>query len=152
MAAPTADNGTEEHSGMSDPCFSNTEQGRISLDRRSYKVVFFGVLWLLLLDIPTARSAYNLSGIPQCARSSLELAQLSATEDVGPCVLYDIDPPTNVLAQNSAKITMIQVTPSSCNDHRDGMVTGVRALNEDNMEKGVAIGYNEDHHVSGIPH
>lgn len=146
---------------MNDPRNStcSAEQGGIALNRRSTeptggrsgnKIVFFGVLWLLL-EIATAQSAYNLSGIPQCTQTSLELAQLSATEDVGSCVLYDIDPPTSV-AHKSAKITMIQVTPSSCNDHRDGMVTGVRALNEDNKEKGVAIGYNEDHHVSGIPH
>jgi hypothetical protein len=38
-------------------------------------------------------------------------------------------------------ISMVQVTPSSCNNHRDGAVTGVKALNSDNNHQGIAIGY-----------
>mmetsp|Transcript_42994 Transcript_42994/g.103963 ORF Transcript_42994/g.103963 Transcript_42994/m.103963 type:complete len:1227 (+) Transcript_42994:445-4125(+) len=39
------------------------------------------------------------------------------------------------------EIPIVQVTPSGCNNHRDGAMTGVEILNADNDNRGVAIGY-----------
>jgi hypothetical protein len=48
---------------------------------------------------------------------------------------------------SSPLITVIQVTPHQCSNHRDGAPTAVDLLNSQNDGRGPAIGYRKDHYV-----
>lgn len=50
-------------------------------------------------------------------------------------------------SNNPSEVTLVQVTPSLCNNHRDGAATAVRLMNAKDNDKGIAIGYNHDHFV-----
>lgn len=108
---------------------------------------------LILLEqtFGQTNTTYILNGLPRCTQSSLELSRLGTDDSLDPCILYDVDPVmSNNTFQRSTKITLIQVTPASCGNHRDGAVTGVRILNADNDNRGVGIGFNEDYFVSSV--
>jgi hypothetical protein len=47
---------------------------------------------------------------------------------------------------STSEITLVQITPSNCNNHRDGAVTAVKLLNANNDGNGTSIGYNRDKH------
>jgi hypothetical protein len=94
---------------------------------------------------------YSYPDLPTCSLSTLEMAKLGPDDSLEPCIVYDIHPNQNALfvpTNRTFVIPIVQVTPSNCGDHRDGAVTGVRSMNDDNHGKGVAIGFQEDHYVT----
>lgn len=102
------------------------------------------LLFILGAGLVKAQSnAYEISDLPRCTLTSLELTQLGPDDPLEPCILYDEGEDT------SSTVTMVQVTPSSCHVHRDGVVTGVRKLNDDNEGQGVFIGYSANYTVGG---
>lgn len=96
----------------------------------------------------------QISGLSKCSQTSLELWGLGPNDPLEPCILYDIGASaTGSVGENPARsttVTLVQVTPSRCHDHRDGVVTGVIKLNEANEGRGIAIGHFKDFHVSSI--
>ena len=111
------------------------------------------------------RGSRSLQSIPRCDLSSKELSELNHTTRIGPCTLYDIDPIAGAFSNSSnssnssgdntapfgnttSVLTLVQVTPHYCRDHRDGTVAGVEHLNADNGGRGLQVGYFKDHHVS----
>jgi hypothetical protein len=113
----------------------------------------------LILQVSLAQTTtnnatnYTYSELPQCALDSKDLAVLGPTDELEPCVLSVILPfqwqenPDDPFETHSI-IPMVQVTPSGCNNHRDGSITAVESLNGDNNGKGVGIGFNQTHYVS----
>eukprot|EP00816_Leptocylindrus_hargravesii_P002606 CAMPEP_0196809070 /NCGR_PEP_ID=MMETSP1362-20130617/9032_1 /TAXON_ID=163516 /ORGANISM="Leptocylindrus danicus, Strain CCMP1856" /LENGTH=909 /DNA_ID=CAMNT_0042183635 /DNA_START=103 /DNA_END=2832 /DNA_ORIENTATION=- len=81
-----------------------------------------------------------------CNTTSLELKNLDHLPLPQPCVLYD-ERPNAAIGENTFEVTMVQVTPTICTDHRDGPVTAVQKMNEDSDGAGVKIGFYEDHFV-----
>jgi len=100
---------------------------------------------------PTILAQHNFTytSLQKCALSSWELNKQGSKDAVEPCILYDIESKdsSNVPGHESSVITIVQVTPSSCFNHRDGAVTGVQKMNSDNDGKGIVIGFNNDHYV-----
>ena len=94
-------------------------------------------------------------------RDSSQLFNLNHTSTIPPCVLYDVDP-TQIISNSTNNnsntttttntttffLTIVQVTPTTCREHRDGSFAAVELLNNDNEGRGVRIGFLEDHHVS----
>lgn len=72
-----------------------------------------------------------------------------------PCIAWDVGPNTNTNSNESMStvsvsspiVTVIQVTPPQCANHRDGAPTAVELLNSQNDGRGPAIGYKKDHYV-----
>ena len=104
--------------------------------RQQRRVSTLSSLWMLALFLilnasllPLVQSQTPLLPIqqagsslpPPCSLTSLELSQLDENDDVEPCLLYDIAPESD---SSSITIPIVQVTPSSCNEHRDGSVLG----------------------------
>jgi hypothetical protein len=139
----------------------------------------FLMLMLLLsgLSIYSAQTEtlknYTYQDLKPCLMPSPQLGELGPDDDMEPCVIYEVFPtffedelqyqilqpkgPIYGTYGDTSVISMVQVTPSNCFNHRDGVPTGVKLLNQDNNGKGVAIGfssYNNDqssdttsHHV-----
>jgi hypothetical protein len=109
------------------------------------------LLLVLLLQRIVAQSLegiYDYNTLEACTLTSLELSLLLGSSDPMDqgCILYDEKP--SIPSDTAALITMIQVSPSSCKEQRDGALIATRMLNEDNGGKGVAVGFFEDHYVS----
>ncbi|KAL3913849.1 MAG: hypothetical protein SGILL_006329 [Bacillariaceae sp.] len=85
---------------------------------------------------------YTFQELQPCPLSSFELAGLGPNDDLEPCIIFDEKPPSNNNTKTSI-IPIVQVTPHYCNNHRDGVVTGVQFINQDNAGRGVAIGYTD---------
>lgn len=100
---------------------------------------------------------YTYQDLKPCLLSSFELGALGPDDNLEPCIIFE-ELPTflqNVLQDQrlqpkepiygsyngTSVISMVQVTPSNCFNHRDGAPTGVRFLNRDNDGKGVAVGF-----------
>jgi len=49
----------------------------------------------------------------------------------------------DVLGEEAQVVTLVQVTPTNCGDHRDGAKTAVDVMNEMNAGKGIAVGFGE---------
>ena len=96
---------------------------------------------LLLASLSITQSvSYN--DLQPCTLSTHELE--SHDEPLRPCIAwYLAPPPTNA----SSLVTVIQVTPLQCANHRDGAPAAVELLNSENDDRGAAIGYNKDHYV-----
>ena len=103
-------------------------------------------------------SSANLSftSLEMCSDSSYNMSKYGSEDVLAPCILYDIrdfshsDPDfvsDSIDADNTSEITLVQVTPSDCNNHRDGAATAVKLLNANNDGMGIAIGYYQDHYV-----
>jgi hypothetical protein len=97
---------------------------------------------------------YIFADLESCALSTTELAALGPEDELEPCIVFEIIPVAPLIEQDvhnttlsSSLITMVQVTPSNCNNHRDGPTTAINFLNADNDGRGVAIGFKEDHYV-----
>lgn len=94
---------------------------------------------------------YSYADLSACALSTIEMAKLGPEDYLEPCVVFDVHPSQNSLFVKTNRtyvIPMVQVTPSNCGDHRDGAVTGVQTLNDDNDGRGVDIGFQRDHYVN----
>jgi hypothetical protein len=103
---------------------------------------------------------YSYQDLKQCSMSSPQLAELGLEDDLEPCVIYEVLPtfiedelqyqilqpkgPIYGTYGQTSVISMVQVTPSNCFNHRDGAPTGVNLLNQDNDGKGVAIGFSSN--------
>ena len=97
-------------------------------------------------------SSATFDSLSPCTMTSLELSDLDSESQIDPCIVYDVVPPA-LEGEDGAKttdISIVQVTPTGCKDHRDGAVTAVEKMNADNGGKGYAIGANGDHYVSVI--
>jgi hypothetical protein len=107
--------------------------------------------FLLLLQTVTvqAQNNYTYGDLQPCGLDTVAISNLGPTDDLEPCIIAQVYPfQTMGLDESQASIiSMVQVTPSNCNNHRDGSVTGARMLNADNESRGVAIGFNQDHFV-----
>ncbi len=93
-----------------------------------------------------ADETLTFSSLEKCTDSSFELSKYGAEDELSPCVLYDEQ---DFPGDNNAtsEITLVQVTPSFCHNHRDGAVTAVKLLNSRNDGLGTPIGYLQDHYV-----
>lgn len=113
----------------------------------STRILFFA---LSCLSVNVAAQSANLtfSSLEACPDGSLALSKYGADDVLEPCLLYDIRDFSEATADNvTSEIAIVQVTPSHCNNHRDGAVTATNALNANNDGKGTAIGYFKDHYV-----
>jgi hypothetical protein len=86
-------------------------------------------------------SAVSFQSLLPCNMTSLELALLPIKSRVEPCIAWDIGSKKN---ESDALITVVQVTPPTCSNHRDGAPTAVLRLNAENYNHGTAIGYNQN--------
>jgi hypothetical protein len=100
---------------------------------------------------------YSYQDLKPCPMPSPQLGELGPDDDLEPCVMYEVLPtffenelqyqllqpkgPIHGTYGDTSVISMVQVTPSNCFNHRDGAPTGVNRLNQDNNGKGVAIGF-----------
>jgi hypothetical protein len=72
-----------------------------------------------------------LKDLTCCELSTYEMTQLDATQDLEPCIVFQVDlsvesfSDTNTNTNIFQIIPLVQVTPSNCSDWRDGAVTGV---------------------------
>ncbi|KAL7532547.1 hypothetical protein ACHAXR_007278 [Thalassiosira sp. AJA248-18] len=105
-------------------------------------------------DASPPGGAMNFPDLAACVETSFAMSKFGLEDAVAPCILYDIqdyddDSSSNSTSNNTttAEVTLVQVTPSMCHNHRDGAVTSVHLLNGDNNGQGMAIGYNRDHYV-----
>jgi hypothetical protein len=118
----------------------------------------------------------TFSSLNRCPVSSLSMSKYGPEDALDPCIVYDIRDSmfetelSSLLNAPSiskmvdamglresinndenedtiSEITLVQVTPSLCNNHRDGATVSVRKMNAANDGKGMAIGYNRDHYV-----
>ena len=104
--------------------------------------------------------SYN--DLKPCNLSSVEMSSLDPSVFIVPCIAWDVAPYTNSNSNSSVSdssnttnsevmssplITVIQVTPHQCSNHRDGAPTAVDLLNSQNDGRGPAIGYRKDHYV-----
>jgi hypothetical protein len=62
-----------------------------------------------------------------------------------PCIMWDVGPAAN--STDEVVITVVQVTPALCPDHRDGAPAAAQLLNQENDGLGTSIGYYDDHYV-----
>lgn len=105
----------------------------------------------LLATLPAilGQHTFTYDDLKPCSLTSLELVGQGPKDFVEPCILYDVQPDNSTTAVgNSSTITIVQVTPSSCANHRDGAVIRVEKMNAENGGKGLAIGFNSDHYVN----
>ncbi|KAI2491563.1 hypothetical protein MHU86_22991 [Fragilaria crotonensis] len=97
--------------------------------------------------------SYN--DLKPCNLSSVEMSSLDPSVIVVPCIAWDVGPYNNTndndsmsnVSISSPLITVIQVTPPQCSNHRDGAPTAVELLNSQNNGRGPAIGSKKDHYV-----
>lgn len=82
-------------------------------------------------------NAQDIAGLGNCTLSSLELSQLKGSDELAPCLLYDEGPEAS---SEATVVTLVQVTPAMCKNHRDGAVTAIEKLNGANGGKGIAVG------------
>jgi hypothetical protein len=96
----------------------------------------------------SSSSRYIYSNLKPCSLSSYELSKLAADVDVEPCIVHEVLPTfltsvsTSINYNTTSTIPIVQVTPTNCNNHRDGAATAVKLINQDNNGKGVSIGFN----------
>ena len=114
---------------------------------------------------------FSYSSLEMCSglssNLSYSLSKYQSGDVLEPCILYDIrdksfsDPDFAMEAlhvgynrsidggvlDRTSEITLVQVTPSNCHNHRDGAATAIRLLNANNNDTGIPIGYFEDHYV-----
>lgn len=108
----------------------------------------------VLLDASLAQLApkdeYHYERLLPCTLSSLELSKLGPNDPLEPCILYDEKPVGGTPDYDgvTSLITMVQVSPSSCKEQRDGALVATRKMNQDNGGKGVAVGFYENYYVS----
>lgn len=120
---------------------------------------------LVFLSILSASSSqsdliiqnYTYQDLKPCTMSSPQLGELGPNDDLEPCIMYEVLPtflepqlqgqllqpkePINGKYNGTSVITMVQVSPSNCFNHRDGAPTAVHFLNGDHQGRGVAIGF-----------
>ena len=79
---------------------------------------------------------------PPCTLTSLELSDLGSSDLLDPCLLYDEGPAAgdDGGAAPAQVVTLVQVTPNICKNHRDGAVAAVSALNAANGGEGIPVG------------
>ena len=87
----------------------------------------------------------SFADLRPCGATSAELAKYRPDDALAPCLLYDIRDD-----ESPAEVALVQVTPSNCNNHRDGAATSVRLLNSSNDGKGFEIGYRSLAGVAGF--
>ena len=115
----------------------------------------------LILQIAQAQStsqSLSYNDLKPCNLSSVEMASIDPSATIVPCIAWDVAPNVSVgFAYNNASfsqsqsqsplVTVIQVTPPQCSNHRDGAPTAVELLNAQNDGRGPSIGYKKDHYV-----
>lgn len=116
--------------------------------------------WLLWLGVSLAvflpgilgqeepLNTYTFQGLQKCTLTTVELIALDETDQLEPCILYDEATENINATTTTATITMVQVTPANCGNQRDGAVTAIQSLNNDNDGKGIEIGFNKDYYVN----
>lgn len=106
-------------------------------------------LFLLLLPELYAQKNYTFADLKPCSLDTVEISKLAPDDDLEPCIIAEVYPFQTIgLSENQTTVlSMVQVTPSNCGNHRDGSVTGVQSINGDNGGKGIAVGFNKDHFV-----
>ncbi|KAG7359051.1 hypothetical protein IV203_015640 [Nitzschia inconspicua] len=121
-----------------------------------FVVVFLSVLSAVSSEEQPQRD-YTYEDLRPCTMSSQEIGTLGPNDDLEPCIIYEVLPtfledqlqgqllhpkePLSGKYNLTSVISMVQVTPSYCFNHRDGAPTGVQFLNRDNNGRGVAIGF-----------
>ena len=103
----------------------------------------------------------NTMPFPRCHINSLEASRLPNENNLDPCVLHYLEPipnnnnntTTNSNTTTTTTIlTLVQVTPHNCPDHRDGAVVGVTVVNNDNNGLGYSIGSSSSSSSSSHQH
>jgi hypothetical protein len=90
----------------------------------------------------------TFASLERCSDSSFNMSKYGAEDVLPPCIVHDIyDPDFVSEANRTSEITLVQVTPSGCHNHRDGAVTAVKKLNADSDGMGTPVGYLKDHYV-----
>ena len=94
-------------------------------------------------------TTYDFTNISQCNLTTQELVALSNKDHVDPCIVFDIEPDRmHTIPYRTMTVTLVQVTPAtSCRDARDGAVTSIEKLNQENDGRGIAIGFNKDYYI-----
>ncbi|KAL7535580.1 hypothetical protein ACHAWF_005205 [Thalassiosira exigua] len=88
-----------------------------------------------------SRTRSLIPGLGSCADLSHQISY-GADVELAPCVLYDVQPtPPSSPEEDFAEVTLVQVTPSICHNHRDGAKTALHFLNGNNSGRGTWIGY-----------
>ena len=107
-------------------------------------------IWVFsLLTDTCAQKNYTFEDLEPCSLNTVQISKLGPDDELEPCIIFEVEPGDFVVRpEMSSTISLVQVTPSGCGNHRDGAVTGVQSLNSDNGAMGVAIGFNNDHYVS----
>ena len=105
----------------------------------------------------TPSANLSFASLEMCSDSSYDMSKYGSEDVLAPCILYDIrdfphsDPDFVSEAvddvDRTSEITLVQVTPSNCHNHRDGAATAVKLLNANNDGMGIPIGYYQDHYV-----
>ncbi|CAJ1964634.1 unnamed protein product [Cylindrotheca closterium] len=121
------------------------------------KLILLGLLLGTLPATLAQQHNFTYSELQPCPMGSFELATQGPKDVVKPCILYDVQPPNvsnsnatssnNNSHGNTTTIAIVQVTPSSCSNHRDGAVIRVQKMNAENNGKGWVIGFNSDHYL-----
>lgn len=109
------------------------------------RIVLAATSSLLSLRFSRAQDVFNITDLPACTITSIQMANLANSQNVDPCKLYALDP--DFSTSPNAIVTLVQVTSTNCNQHRDGSVVAVGKLNADNLGRGYAIGFNKDFFV-----
>ena len=112
--------------------------------------IFITSLLLTGVSSQSDMSPENLSfgSLEECSDSSYTMSRFGPEDVLAPCVLYDIrdfsysNPDLSLelididlqaiegtSPNRTSEITLVQVTPSSCHNHRDGAATAVKLLN-----------------------
>ena len=120
-----------------------------------FSVVFCALSLSLTLRTSQALStsqSLSYNDLKPCNLSSVEMASLSPSAIIVPCIAWDVAPNVSISSKNeslaqSPLANVIQVTPPQCSNHRDGAPTAVELLNALNDGRGPSIGYKEDYYV-----
>ena len=85
---------------------------------------------------------YSLAALPSCSLQTRELALLNSTQSLDPCILWNINPQYDDDDDDGSStiptVTLLQITPTHCGNHRDGAKTSVDFINQG---KGIPLGY-----------
>jgi len=130
--------------------------------------IFITSLLLTSVSSQSDMSPENLSfgSLEACSDSSYTMSRFGPEDVLAPCILYDIrdfshsnsdlslelidvdlEAIEGTSSNRTSEITLVQVTPSSCHNHRDGAATAVKLMNANHDGKGIPIGYNQDFYV-----
>ena len=128
------------------PRNSNPKHG-IPRTRPFFVLLYISFLLQSFASSVMSLQSFNYTDLQPCTLSTHELSQLGRDDDglFEPCILDHVMPASD--HQNTAVVTMVQVTPAECSHHRDGAYVAVRKMNADHDGKGIQIGFYGNHSV-----